>query len=138
MKLSEVVFLTVEELENAHAQALSLFGGPPGIRDRGLLESAAAAPQMTVFGAPAYATIALMAATLAHGIAKNHAFVDGNKRVAFIATRLFLGINGFPVVLPTNPWVGHFRSLAAGRLSREDLAGLLASEMGRDEPVESD
>jgi death-on-curing protein len=138
VKFSEVVFLEVEEVELMHARALAAFGGLPGVRDRGMLESAVAAPQTTIFGAPAYSTIAYMAASLAHALVKNHAFVDGNKRVAHIASKLFLGINGYALALAIDPWANHFWDLASGALSREDFAGLLAHEIGRDEPIEED
>lgn len=137
MKFSEVVFLELEELEEIHQEAITRYGGSLGMRDRGLFESAAACPQTTLFGQPAYPSIIRMAAALARALAKNHAFVDGNKRVAFTATRLFLGINGFPISLPFKPWKDRFEALASGMLSREDFAGLLAQQLGTDEPIEA-
>lgn len=89
MKFSDVAFLTVAEVERLQVAGHVKFGGSAGIRDRGLLESAVTAPQASFGGAPLHATLATMAATLAYGIAKNHPFVDGNKRAALLASRSY-------------------------------------------------
>jgi death-on-curing protein len=78
-----------------------------------------------------------MAAALAHAVARNHAFVDGNKRAAFAATATFLLANGFRLSVQVD-WVRTFEDLAAGPLTREDLAALLASDMGGDVDIELD
>ncbi len=67
--------------------------GSPGIRDVGLLESALARPQATVFGDDAYPTLVLKGAALTHSIVTNHALVDGNKRLGLVSLRLFVGMN---------------------------------------------
>jgi death-on-curing protein len=72
--------------------------GAPGIRDVGLLDSACARSQATVFGDDAYPTLPLKAAALTHSIVTNHALVDGNKRLGLIALRLFLGMNDHDLV----------------------------------------
>jgi death on curing protein len=77
-------------LEIAHAAA----GGDVVVRDYGLLESALARPRATVFGEDAYPDLHLKAAALLHSLARNHALVDGNKRLAWTACRTFLAING--------------------------------------------
>jgi death on curing protein len=69
------------------------------VRDVGLLDSAAARPRSFAFGQDAYATLELKAAALLHSVAKNHCLVDGNKRLAFLATVVFLDINGCDVAL---------------------------------------
>ena len=71
-------------------------GGEVVVRDYGLLESALARPQTTVFGADAYPDLPTKAAALLHSLARNHALVDGNKRLAWLATYVFLDINGLP------------------------------------------
>ena len=85
-----VKFLSLDEVEAIHARLIEVFGGPPGIRDRGLLDSALHRPQSGY-----YEDIAEMAAALFESLIINHPFVDGNKRVAFFATDVFLRLNGW-------------------------------------------
>ncbi|GAA1793855.1 type II toxin-antitoxin system death-on-curing family toxin [Planosporangium flavigriseum] len=86
-----MIFLTLEELtELAHA----VVDGEVKIRDPGLLGAAVARPQTTVFGEDAYPTLADKAAALLHSIVRNHALIDGNKRLAFAAAILFCALNG--------------------------------------------
>lgn len=79
-------------LEDLLQLVRDLTAGP--VRDVGLLDSAAARPRSSAFGEDAYPTLALKAAALLHSIARNHALVDGNKRLAWLATAVFLDING--------------------------------------------
>ncbi|MCA0175368.1 MAG: type II toxin-antitoxin system death-on-curing family toxin [Proteobacteria bacterium] len=75
-----------------HDESLAEHGGAAGLRDAGLLESALARPrQLAAYGSP---DLAALAASYAYGLIKNHAFVDGNKRAAFLSVGLFLGLNG--------------------------------------------
>ena len=75
-----------------HDESLAEHGGAPGLRDEGLLQSALARPQnLAAYGDP---DVAELAAAYGFGLAKNHAFVDGNKRAAFLAVGLFLALNG--------------------------------------------
>jgi death on curing protein len=83
-----VRFLTTDEVVAIHERLIEVFGGPPGVRDRGLLESALFRPQTGY-----YDDIAAMAAALFESLLMNHPFVDGNKRVAFFATDVFLRLN---------------------------------------------
>ena len=83
-------FLTVEEVIAIHDDQIVQFGGPPGLRDTGALESAVLRPQMGY-----YDGVIEEAAALMESLAMNHPFVDGNKRVAFAATEVFLGLNGY-------------------------------------------
>jgi death on curing protein len=82
-------YLTLPELLAIHADQIARFGGKPGIRDGGLLESALYRPQTGY-----YAGLVEEAAALWESLAQNHAFIDGNKRTAFAATYAFLAING--------------------------------------------
>lgn len=76
-----------------HAESLAEHGGAEGLRDEGLLESALARPEnLAAYGQPDFADLA---ASYGLGLAKNHAFIDGNKRAAFLAVGLFLYLNGF-------------------------------------------
>jgi death on curing protein len=85
----ETLFLTVDEVLAIHERLVDAFGGTPGLRDPGLLESALFRPRTGYYG-----DLAEMAAALFESLLMNHPFVDGNKRVAFFATDVFLRMNG--------------------------------------------
>ncbi len=87
--MPERVYLTVGEVLQIHHQLVDNYGGTRGVRDKGLLESAVFRPQIGY-----YNTIAEEAAALMESLTNNHAFLDGNKRVAFAAAHTFLLING--------------------------------------------
>lgn len=128
MKRSDVTFLEVITVEDAHEEAIHWAGGSPGVRDRGLLESAVYAPVNGVFY---FGSLAELAAAYAHGIAKNHPFVDGNKRAAFYATVDFLRLNGFSVKLRDDAkWIAIFEGIASGAVTRESLATEIALAIG--------
>lgn len=89
--LSEFIsFLSRDEVLTIHAVLIKRFGGPEGVRDLGLLESALHRPQSGY-----YPDLVTMAAAMFESLIKNHPFVDGNKRVAFFATDVFLRLNGY-------------------------------------------
>ena len=83
------------DLDDLIDLARALLGDPPPIRDVGLLGSAAARPQATAFGQDAYPDVITKAAALLQSIVNNHALVDGNKRLGWLATAVFLELNGF-------------------------------------------
>jgi len=130
MRFDEVLFLDVDDVLEAHHLAIARFGGATGLRALGLLESAVMAARSVY-----YASLAELAAVYAHGIAMNHAFVDGNKRTALSAAGMFLNAHGFDLQLGME-WVGHIEKLAAGELSRGDLFALFVDAMGGDVPIE--
>ncbi|WP_029136195.1 type II toxin-antitoxin system death-on-curing family toxin [Nakamurella lactea] len=86
------------------------------VRDHGLLGSATARPQTTVFGADAYPSLAEKAAALLHSVAMNHALIDGNKRLALAATITFLGISGYRLTLTNDEAYDLIISVASGQL----------------------
>ncbi len=103
-----------------HEQLLSEHGGPPGIRDEGLLDSALARPvDRANYGIP---TIFDLAANYAFGIVKNHPFVDGNKRVSLVVTELFLDLNGYALVANDLDCLTQWLGLASGSVTEADLA----------------
>ena len=109
-----------EALVRLHAMSLVQFGGLPGLRDAGVLDSALARPeQMAHYGKP---DIADIAASYAYGLARNHPFVDGNKRVAFLALGLSLRLNGHSLIASQPEATQIVLSLAGGELSEEALA----------------
>jgi death-on-curing protein len=117
--MSEPIWLDVEIVVDLHAEQLALFGGPDGIRDQGMLESALDRPvNKFAYGET---DLAALAAAYAFGIAKNHPFVDGNKRAAFGSLIVFLGLNGVDFLVPPENATAMILSLAAGE---ENEAGL--------------
>ncbi len=115
------IWVTLAVAEAAHAEQLAEHGGGEGVRDAGLLESAMARPQnLARYGEPDAATLA---AAYAFGIARNHPFVDGNKRTAAVVSETFLMLNGHEVLATDAELVVAFIALAAGELSEEELAG---------------
>ena len=90
------------DLDDVVDLAIALLGDPAPIRDIGLLGSAVARPQTTAFGEDAYSDIWTKAAALLHSIVKNHALVDGNKRLGWLATAVFLEINGVEISRASN------------------------------------
>ncbi|MFI5299202.1 MAG: type II toxin-antitoxin system death-on-curing family toxin [Polyangiales bacterium] len=90
-------FLDVDDVIELHAMQLAEFGGLPGLRDRGLLESALAQAQATAFGEFLHADVVTMAAAYLFHIVRNHPFADGNKRAGLLAALVFLDINGMQV-----------------------------------------
>jgi death-on-curing protein len=97
-----------------HAESLAEHGGAAGLRDAGLLDSALARAQnLAVYGTPDYAQLA---AAYGFGLAKNHAFVDGNKRAAFLATGLFLALNGYRLTATQADATLTVLALAAGEI----------------------
>jgi death-on-curing protein len=104
-----------------HSQQLALHGGPDGIRDETLLDSALAKPK-NVFAYEEGADLFRLAASYAFGIARNHAFVDGNKRTALAVSAAFLARNGWDIEAPKKELYLTFLHLADGSLSEDELA----------------
>jgi death on curing protein len=118
----EIVWLTSELVQAFHAQQLKLFGGPPGIRDEGALESALGRPMNRVaYAEDTDVDLAELAAAYAFGIAKNHPFIDGNKRAALLALVTFLGLNDIDFVADEAEAVVMIRGLAAGEVDESGL-----------------
>lgn len=104
-----------------HEESLATFGGASGLRDEGLLDSALARPQNT-HAYNADSTMADLAASYAFGLAKNHAFVDGNKRAAFLSIGMFLAINGLKLVADQMDAIQTMLAVAAGELDERGLS----------------
>jgi death on curing protein len=103
-----------------HDESLAEHGGGIGIRDMGLLESALMRPEnLAVYGKPDYAELA---AAYGYGLAKNHPFIDGNKRAAFLAVGLFLYINGYRLTATQGDATRAVLGLASGELREEEFA----------------
>ena len=118
--MTEPRWLDLAIVLDVHDEQLALFGGAEGVRDMGLLESALARP-LNKF-AYGESDLAALAAAYAFGIARNHPFVDGNKRAAFSSIIVFLGLNGIDFDVPPEQATAIILALAAGEISEENLA----------------
>lgn len=120
-------FISRKALELLHDESLAEHGGRPGLRDEGLLESALARPhQLVAYGEP---DLAALAAAYGFGLARNHPFVDGNKRAAFLATGLFLALNGQRLVTTQAEATLTVLALAAGDLPEDAFAQWLRERL---------
>ena len=118
--MSEPRWLDLAEVVDMHAEQLTLFGGAAGIRDQGLLESALARPlNRWHYGET---ELASLAASYAFGVARNHPFVDGNKRAAFHCLVVFLRLNNIAFRPRPAEATAIIFALAAGEVSEESLA----------------
>ena len=119
MPTDAIIYLTVDEALAIHDRLVRTFGGPAGVRDLGLLESALFRPQTGY-----YEDIAQMAAALFESLVMNHAFVDGNKRIAFFATDVFLRLNGWKLEVDAD--AAHARIVGLLEQGRCDFQNLLS------------
>ena len=117
-----MIFLTLPELLHVAERTL---GPDYAVRDHGLLEAALARPQATVFGKDAYPTLDAKAAALLHSLARNHALLDGNKRLALAALIAFYGLNGRRLTLTNDAAYDLVIKVAAGELDTVDDIGAL-------------
>jgi death-on-curing protein len=120
--MTKIVWLLEETLIAIHHRQIAEHGGGEGLRDEGLLASALAPPQnLLAYGEPP-PDLPSLAAAYAYGIARNHPFVDGNKRTALVAARTFLILNGVDLDATQDDKALTFLSLAEGAISEEELA----------------
>jgi death on curing protein len=112
-----------------HEESLAMFGGARGIRDEGLLDSALSRPVNPSLYEPD-SDLATLAAAYGYGLAKNHAFLDGNKRAAFLSIGLFLSINGMRLRVEQVDAINSILALATGTLSETALAGWIREHSG--------
>jgi death-on-curing protein len=117
--MSEPFWLTRQIIVAIHDEQLAVHGGTAGLRDEGLLESALDRPRNR--WAYEQAELAELAAAYAFGIARNHPFVDGNKRTSLLALYTFLGVNGIDFVVAEADAAAMILALAAGEVSEESL-----------------
>ena len=115
----EWIWVALDVAIAAHAEQIAEHGGGEGIREAGLLDSAMARPQnLALYGDP---DVSELAASYAFGIARNHPFVDGNKRTAAVVSETFLVLNGHVLTATDAELVITFVALAAGEFSEEEL-----------------
>jgi death on curing protein len=123
-----VIYLTLSDLLHVAERVL---GGEPTVRDYGLLESALARPQATAFGQDAYPTIDEKAAALLHSLARNHALIDGNKRLALAGLIVFYGLNGRRLTFTNDAAYDVVMAVATGEL---DAVADIAQALSATEP----
>ena len=117
--MTEPVWLWTDLVLSIHDEQLRQFGGPPGLRDQGLLESALGRPlNKYAYGSQ---DLAQLAAAYGFGLARNHAFVDGNKRIAFLAMVTFLGLNDIEFMVSEADAVAIMLAVAAGEIDEDGL-----------------
>lgn len=117
-----MIYLSFEQIIELHDALIDKFGGLHGIRERGLLESALAAPMMAVFGEVLHKTIYNKAAAYLFYIARNHAFLDGNKRTAAAVALLFLRVNGKSPKYDVDNFLEFVVSVAAGQSDLDTIS----------------
>lgn len=122
-------FLSLFQVLELHRQIIKQSGGSFGIRDLDALESAVSQPQMTFDQQELYPTLHEKAAALAHSLAMNHPFIDGNKRVAHAAMEVFLLLNGHEIDATVGEQEQTFLELASGNVSRKQLAKWLSGRI---------
>lgn len=121
-----VVFLSVDFVLEIHRRVIEEFGGVPGLRDRGLLESAVAMPQSKFGGNDLHVGLSEKAAAYHFHLCANHPFMEGNKRVAVAAAEVFLLINGQELSASDNDVEVLTLGVAAGRLSKDHVIEFFA------------
>lgn len=130
----EPKWISRKALEILHGKSLAMFGGAPGLRDSGLLDSALARPQQ-VFAYTESSSLAALAAAYTVGICRNHPFVDGNKRAGLLAALVFLEANGYVLVIgdstATIDAIRTVEQVASGDVSEEDFAEWIAARCRR-------
>lgn len=122
---TDCVHLTVDIVEEIHAEAIRRFGGLDGVRDRALLESAVAAPQATFGGESVFKDLVEVAAAYLFYICRNHPFLDGNKRAALGACLVFLRLNGREPAADGGKWETLTLEVADGSLDRHKATARL-------------
>jgi death-on-curing protein len=122
-------FITIAEAIAIHDDQITRFGGSPGIRDIGLLESAITQPEATFFGELLHPTIASQAAAYLFHISRNHAFLDGNKRTALAVADTFLFVNGYKLVLSDDDLYNLVQNVAQGLTGKDTATELIAGNL---------
>ncbi len=115
-------FLSQRFVLTYQARLIDVFGGSHGLRDVGLLESALAQPEATFGGTYLHEDVFAMAAAYGYHLCQNHAFVDGNKRIAAVAMATFLAVNGHELVVEEVELYQAIIAIADGRLDKQGLA----------------
>ena len=116
-----MIWITADDVIQIHSRIIQRSGGMDGLRDRASLEAAVSAPMQSFGGQDLYPTTVEKIARLGYGLASNHAFVDGNKRIGAMMTQLLLKWNGFQMSLCSGELADMFIAIADGSAEESDL-----------------
>ena len=116
-----MIWITADDVIQIHSRVIQRSGGMDGLRDRASLEAAVSAPMQSFGGQDLYPTTVEKIARLGYGLASNHAFVDGNKRIGAMMTQLLLKWNGFQMSLRSGELADMFIAIADGSAKESDL-----------------
>lgn len=116
-----MIWITADDVIQIHSLVIQRSGGMDGLRDRASLEAAVSAPMQSFGGQDFYSTTVEKIARLGYGLASNHAFVDGNKRIGAMMTQLLLKWNGFQMSLRSGELADMFIAIADGSAKESDL-----------------
>ncbi len=130
--MREPIWLEMDAVLALHDMQLATFGGPAGLHDAGLLESALHRPRNVLFDATVAPSLARLAAAYAFGLVENHPFVDGNKRTGLVVSFTFLKLNGQKMTASEEDTYQTFINLASGALSEEALADWISANSQRE------
>ncbi|HJU03641.1 MAG TPA: type II toxin-antitoxin system death-on-curing family toxin [Nitrospiraceae bacterium] len=129
--MSEILFLSVDDVLLAHTDTLEKEGGLGGVRDHGLLDAAVAMPRQQFGGVYLHGDSAAMAAAYLFHIAQNHPFHDGNKRTAALSALAFLRVNGQEPLPAPHDLEAVTRRIAAGEMTKDALIRWMRKQIGR-------
>lgn len=135
--MSGITFLNANDVETVHARMIAEYGGSDGLRDRGLLESAAAMPFATFGGQFLHEGLPTMAAAYLFHLCKNHPFVDGNKRVALASAITFLLLNGYELIATKSEAEELTLGVADSSISKEDAIAFFRKHVRKAKPAGS-
>lgn len=129
--MRDPAFLTLDEALALHADQIDRYGGSPGVRDLGLLESAVAAPRATFGGGLLHPTLPEMAAAYLFHLVRNHPFVDGNERTGLATAIAFLGLNDLWMEAEEGALVALVIGVAEGRIAKAEVAVFVKDRVAR-------
>jgi len=132
--VNDPAFLTLDEVLAIHADQIRRYGGRPGIRDQALLQSALGTPETTFEGEYLHTDVFEMAAAYLFHIARNHPFIDGNKRAALMAALVFLGLNDLELAVNPDALFELVSGVAAGGVAKAPVAVFLQQHSRRRDP----
>ena len=124
--MADLVFLTIEDITEIHADLIESYGGSTGIRDLAGLESAISQVQATFDGKLLHQSLFEMASAYIFHLSSNHPFLDGNKRVALASGLIFLELNGVTIEDPTGTLYPFMIEVASGRKQKPEISALLS------------
>jgi len=124
-----MIILSFEQVMAMHSEVIAATGGSDGLRDRGVLESALGQPQMSFGGQDLYPSLAEKAAALGFSLINNHPFVDGNKRIGWVAVLAFLQLNGHDLQGVVDEQERVVLAVASGEMPREEWTRWVQSHL---------